>query len=433
MLAHLAHDAVRRPVPTLLTVFAAWKLFLLLIAVGSTVGPAYDTSGSITLDAASTSNGSAPALLARLTSWDAIYYTQVARRGYLFEQEWAFGSGITIVIERLVKILTSLGIQNGGHLESAAGVLVAHASHLLSALVLNNLGQLVLGDNKLALVGALLHIFSPAGLFLSAPYAEASFALLSFSGYLLYAKSCLAQRAVTRDAQIILSGALFGLATTFRSNGISHGVPFAWEFVQQLRTLPRRPVSALHQLIVLGIGGLCVAAGSIVPQFIAYRRFCDPSVLTQRPWCHGRLRSIYAFVQVHYWDNGMFRYWKVSNIPLFLLAAPMLYVLARSGMAQLGSQARTANARSDRLVGLVKSAAAAQVLITVLTLTGSHVQIITRMASGYPLWYWWLAGQLSRGDKPVAQGGFPSSGFVMFMVMYAAIQAVLFASFLPPA
>lgn len=190
-------------------------------------------------------------------------------------------------------------------------MLVANASHLLSALVLNSLGQVVLGDDRLALVGALLHVFSPAGLFLSAPYAEASFALLSFSGYLLFAKSRLAHQPLARDVQLILAGALFGLATAFRSNGITHGVPFAWEFVQQLRSLPGRPLSAAHQLVVLGIGGLCVAAGSIVPQVVAYRRFCvDPTTtsasvsaaLTQRrPWCESRLRSIYAFVQVHYW------------------------------------------------------------------------------------------------------------------------------------
>lgn len=179
---------------------------------------------------------------------------------------------------------------------------MANASHLLSALVLNSLGRIILGDHKLALVGALLHVFSPAGLFLSAPYAEASFALLSFLGYLLYAKSCLSRGPLARDAQLILAGALFGLATAFRSNGISHGVPFAWEFVQQLTTLPRRPVSAIRRLIPLGIAGICVAAGSIVPQFVAYRRFCVPaSAGSQRPWCESRLRSIYAFVQVHYW------------------------------------------------------------------------------------------------------------------------------------
>lgn len=180
-------------------------------------------------------------------------------------------------------------------------MLAANASHLLSALALNSLGHIILGDPKLALVGALLHIFSPAGLFLTAPYAEASFALLSFTGYLLYAKSRLSRDPLTRDAQIILSGAVFGLATSFRSNGISHGVPFAWDFLLQLRTLPRRPFSAMRRLIPLGIGGLCVAAGSIIPQVVAYRRFCGPDASSPRPWCESGLRSIYTFVQAHYW------------------------------------------------------------------------------------------------------------------------------------
>ncbi|KAB5566674.1 GPI mannosyltransferase 2 [Coniochaeta sp. 2T2.1] len=323
----IAQDAVRHPVRTIIAVFAAWKLFLFLIAAGSTVvGPAYDTSASLALDAASAgktnSSGSAYSeLLARLTSWDAIYYTQVARRGYLFEQEWAFGSGLTIVIESIVKLLTSLGVPNNGHLESAAGVLVSTTSHLLSSLVLNTLGQVVLADAKLALLGALLHVFSPAGLFLSAPYSEAPFALLSFLGYLLYAKSCNSltptthgrAALLTRDAQLLLAGCVFGLATAFRSNGISHGVPFAWEFVQQLSALLRRrrpSFSAIRRLTVLGVAGLCVAAGSTVPQYVAYRRFCvdgDPTTsalvagVGRRPWCDGRLRSIYAFVQVYYW------------------------------------------------------------------------------------------------------------------------------------
>jgi phosphatidylinositol glycan class V len=183
------------------------------------------------------------------------------------------------------------------------GILVANVSHLLSALVLNSLGQILLGDNKLALVGALLHIVSPAGLFLSAPYAESTFALLSFTGYLFFAKSCLVRRTLTRDVQLVLSGVFFGLATAFRSNGLSHGVPFAWEFLRQLAILPRRrTLETGRKLIVLGIGGLCVAAGSAVPQFVAYQRFCSGQATDGlRPWCHGHMPSIYGFVQQHYW------------------------------------------------------------------------------------------------------------------------------------
>jgi len=79
-----------------------------------------------------------------------------------------------------------------------------------------------------------------------------------------------------------------------------------------------------------------------------------------------------------------------------------------------------------RLDTLVRSAAAAQVLLAVLAVTNYHVQIITRISSAFPLWYWWLAGKLLRGE---AWG----SRIVMFMVMYASIQGALFTSFLPPA
>lgn len=207
--------------------------------------------------------------------------------------------------------LTFLGVGPRSGLESAVGIVVANTSHFLSVLVLHSLGRVLFADDKLALIGALLHIISPAGLFLSAPYAESTFSLLSFAGYLFFTKSCLlssSRRLLTRDVQLLLSGALFGLATAFRSNGISHGVPFAWEFVQVLVSmLGRRGLSvvqSVRRLVFLGIGGLLVAAGSAVPQFVAYQRFCVGQTAEEdglRPWCRGWVPSIYGFVQQHYW------------------------------------------------------------------------------------------------------------------------------------
>lgn len=98
----LSHNALRQPLQTLTAVFAAWKVFLLAIVLGSAIGPTYDTSSSLVLSARG-DNQSAPSPVARLTSWDAIYFTQVARRGYMFEQEWAFGSGLPLVISCLTK------------------------------------------------------------------------------------------------------------------------------------------------------------------------------------------------------------------------------------------------------------------------------------------------------------------------------------------
>lgn len=95
--------STRWPVSTLTLAFVAWKCFLGAIAAGATlVGDAYDTSGGSALG---TSCGSrwGSGLLARFTSWDAIYFVNVARRGYLYEQEWAFGSGMAGGMTRLAQ------------------------------------------------------------------------------------------------------------------------------------------------------------------------------------------------------------------------------------------------------------------------------------------------------------------------------------------
>ncbi|KAG7286206.1 ER membrane glycoprotein subunit of the GPI transamidase complex-like protein [Staphylotrichum longicolle] len=441
--------ALAHPHRTILASFFAWKLFLLAIALGSTlVGDAYDTSAGLVVQGSSglglpgkddrlvgggggTGGGTGGglglgrALVSRLSSWDAIYFVSVARRGYRFEQEWAFGAGLPVVVR---------GVLNGGAVsEAVTGIAVANTAHLLSALVLYRLGRVVWRDQTLSLVAALLHVVSPAGLFLSAPYAESSFALLSFSGYLLFALGCRAEhRPTRRDLYTIFSGILFGLATAFRSNGILNGVPFAWEVLRNLPRLSQRPTDTLRRLSALGVGGVCVAAGSLGPQAAAYLRFCSgTSGAEPRPWCQGYVPSIYTFVQSHFGirNTGFLRYWTVSNIPLFILATPMLAILIKAGVDQLrGRNVPVADkpAESARLLSLLQSAAAAQVLLAVLAATSYHVQIITRISSGYPLWYWWLAGCLIRGEKT-------GSRVVVFMVMYASIQGALFTSFLPPA
>lgn len=205
-------------------------------------------------------------------------------------------------LERL-GVVGSSAAEGGAVPEAVAGIAVANAAHLLSALVLYRLGQVVWRDQTLSLVAALLHVVSPAGLFLSAPYAESSFALLSFSGYLLFALGCRAEhRPTRRDLYTILSGIFFGLATAFRSNGILNGVPFAWEVLRNLPRLSQRPTDTLRRLSALGVGGVCVAAGSLGPQAAAYLRFCSGASGPEgRPWCQGYVPSIYTFVQSHYW------------------------------------------------------------------------------------------------------------------------------------
>lgn len=95
-------------IASLLIVFTAWKVLLLITALLSP-GPGYDTSTQLlfrgfgvnsTLPSTTTTGGR---LAQKLTRWDAIYFASTAERGYQYEQEWAFGWGFTRAIAYLAK------------------------------------------------------------------------------------------------------------------------------------------------------------------------------------------------------------------------------------------------------------------------------------------------------------------------------------------
>lgn len=73
-----------------------------------------------------------------------------------------------------------------------------------------------------------------------------------------------------------------------------------------------------------------------------------------------------------------------------------------------------------------------QGLLAVMALTSYHVQIINRISSGYPLWYWYLVSTaMDSFQDRHKHRGLPIAA--QAMVAYALIQGVLFGSFLPPA
>jgi phosphatidylinositol glycan class V len=98
------YNAVRQPhhapLSSLVLLFIGWKLLLLTIAFSSP-GLGYDTSTRILfqsrgLPLLDTHTPTAGERFAeKLVRWDAIYFTTIASQGYTFEQEWAFGWGVT--------------------------------------------------------------------------------------------------------------------------------------------------------------------------------------------------------------------------------------------------------------------------------------------------------------------------------------------------
>lgn len=215
----------------------------------------------------------------------------------------------------LAHISLRLGIRWSGGVDgpvntALVGVIVSHIAHYYSVLALYSLSANVFGEETstqklICFLSSALHIISPAGAFLSAPYGEPIFSLLNISGYYLYTSSLIAEHGgavLLRDLQVLTAAVLFAIATVVRSNGILSGFLFAYDAAILVWTIltqgfsPRR----VRRLAVLIVGGCVVALSMVVPQFLAYREYClDGGDL--RPWCSWALPSIYNWVQSFYW------------------------------------------------------------------------------------------------------------------------------------
>ncbi|KAI4253399.1 MAG: hypothetical protein LQ352_003718 [Teloschistes flavicans] len=328
------------PRSSLVLLFLTWKAVLLFISCTSPY-PGYDTSTTLLsfTDGQNTTQQSLgvsllPTLVGKLTRWDALYFTKVASRGAQFEQEWAFGWGFTKALRILSQCMKN---ENIGQIHSElanprltvwlkdhndevraalAGTLISAVAHLTSVLVLYQLSKLAAARPnsprglRIAFVSASLHIISPAGIFLVAPYAESCFSCLNFAGFYLYSLASqyhYTQQHLTRDVLILTSSIVFGLTTTFRSNGLLSGSLFGLDLLSSCVGLKSNLqsghfLSSLRRIAILVIAGGLMSLGFLYPQYLAYEEYCMMPGHEHRPsWCTKRTPSIYTWVQGRYW------------------------------------------------------------------------------------------------------------------------------------
>lgn len=132
----------------------------------------------------------------------------------------------------------------------------------------------------------------------------------------------------------------------------------------------------------------------------------------------------------------------------------MLCVLIGTGLAAPDLKIDVPGKRSKHASVYMLCLAAPQILLALLALTTFHVQIVNRIATGYPIWYIVIAAGIvspnlidktARTTRPSVDKslvrqvqdhlGRPSSQQIIFrgMFMYSIIQGGLYASFMPPA
>ena len=319
-------------------------------------------------------------LVSPLVQWDGIHFLNIASRGYDSLLEHAFFPGLPL-ISRVGSYLIPVVSSNSALSLALAGVIVVQISFVIAAVGLYKLSSHFLGNPLLAFRATLFYIFASSNIFMSALYTESPFSMLTFWGlYHLYAKK-----------RLLLSVVFFSIATLFRSNGI-----LAMGFVIHETLRSKRRL----------FEGLISAAIIYLPYYLfstwSYNLYCNRTVGGVRhDWCDS-YSSIYAYIQKEFWRVAPFAYWQSRHIPYFLLMTPALIAAvygftwrAKERSSELTmvftSKKLSLIERFNVLVGFWEIGLVAQMsILTVFTVFVANCQILTRILSSCPLFFWSL-------------------------------------------
>ena len=430
------------------------------MGVAAAVGTSYDSSARLAWDGGREAEdpgrggGGWEGVASGWSSWDAVYLVQIARRGYVSEQEHAFFPGFPLAVRGVARVVLTgapwVGeVLGEGPVWVLSGAAVSNACFCGAAVLLYWLGCEVTGDSALATRAAVLFCVNPASAVMSAAYTESMFACASLGGMLALERG--------RPAAAC---ALFFAATATRSNGVVLAGFFLHRALQAVaaeasahRAVRAGGGKALGRALGWAAIGTAAAAAPLA-LFEAYgrARFCPG-----RPWCPGGEAegTFYGFVQRTYWDVGFLRYYTLQQVPNFVLAAPHLavsvsgawsYVRRCSGLTGAVFGRGRPKAGSDPSRGGYAGDTALPYVcywafLSVYAALFMHVQVVIRLLSGCPALFWYLADVSVEAPPPpgkvatAEQCRVTPCGLAVctYCVGYGLCGLVLFSNFYPPA
>ncbi|PIA18221.1 mannosyltransferase [Coemansia reversa NRRL 1564] len=413
---------------------------LTLGVVANLVIDDYDASAQLVLS----SGGSLPVQVLRLLArvvmrWDAFYFVHIADVGYVYEQEHAFFPLLPILMRLVTRTaLTPLVVLVGRQETLAlAGAAISSVCFALAAVALYDLGRVTLHNERMAYVAALLFVWAPSNMFMSAVYTESLFAWLVFT-----ALQHIARHQHFRASLWLCASSLC------RSNGVVYAGFIVWDL------LVRREAwiggggcrQTLVRVVRAAIAVAVSVLGFVAFQVYGHRTHCLQTLhpdTGHRPYCGGLPATVYGFVQDAYWDVGFLRYYTWQQLPNFVLAAPMI-VLSAAGLMTYASHdllrvltlgwkthPRSRAAASAESTAFFCDGLLAHVylwgLLLAVAITAMHVQVITRFFSGVPVVFWFAAHAVGNG------GRWQRWAVVGYFAAYGLAGAVLFSNFFPPA
>ncbi|KDR23501.1 GPI mannosyltransferase 2 [Zootermopsis nevadensis] len=408
-------------------------------------------------------------LFGGLVRWDAQYFIHIALYGYTYENCLAFFPLYPMSVRVLaVCLLYPLeGFISHYSAFVLSSVVVNFIIFILSASVLYRLGLQVLRSEQLAYKAAILYCVNPATIFFVAPYSETLFACLTFYGMLKCGSG-------STDHFSVGCGLPFGLGAVQRSNGILNlGFIFHKKLKHFLHfVMPGTKAKAKHLdsfllaplLLIAPVIYLISLIGeillSVIPfvlfQGYGYYKFCivpdhnlpnfivsyaetnelrlpgtaslKPPINHKEHWCNSSVPLAYSYIQDHYWNVGFLRYYQWKQIPNFLLAMPVVWIIftyayrfakqhphlcCTLGLWKDLSCTDTKvieKLRVQMKQNKIKFAPEMFVYVvhvtflTVFCILCIHVQVTTRMiASSSPILYWFTAYHFSNKRRNVLE------------------------------
>jgi len=288
--------------------------------------------------------------------WDGIHFLNIATYGYIFEHSAAFFPLFPFSISLFTRLifLSDYYYYNNESIFLLSASLLNFIYFNIANCYLFKLTLILFNDNNtFALLTSFLFALNPGNIFFSASYSESLYSMLTFSAlyylhknqifisYFLFFLSCL-----TRSNGILNSGFIiyFLIKNHFLNTKISCANLFN-QFIIQFKSI--RLISAIILTVLFMFSAFfsyqyyiylkfCTfindnqeKTSQIPIEFINYAKLNDYNILFASKsidWCKNKVPLSYSHIQATYWNVGFLKYWKIKQIPNFLLVLPLFYV-----------------------------------------------------------------------------------------------------------
>ncbi|KAL1810251.1 hypothetical protein ACET3Z_027241 [Daucus carota] len=236
--------------------------------------------------------------------WDSVYFVRIAQCGYEYEQSYVFWPLLPFCIFVLSKTVFASLVPLVGYraVLGLSGYVLNNIAYVFAVVYFHRLSVIVLKYKRTALRASILFCFNPASIFFSSIYSESLYALLSIGGI------CHLMSGAKNKSTL-----WFALSVLARSNGVLNA-------------------GYIVQILFAGaLCCLCICLPLFILQAYGYVNICHGRSTDElRPWCKARVPMVYNFIQSYYWGVGFLKYFKIKQLPNFLLAFPILSLAASS-------------------------------------------------------------------------------------------------------